>query len=94
MDPEELRTRQIHVAACRSEVTELNTVVETNLHEGGPDMYQVNIEDCSGCETCIDVCPTEAISMVDGHASIDLDECVECGSCLDECPEGAIIEAD
>lgn len=57
-------------------------------------MYQVNIEDCSGCETCVDVCPTEAISMVDGHAFIDQDECLECGSCIDECPEGAIIEAD
>jgi formate hydrogenlyase subunit 6/NADH:ubiquinone oxidoreductase subunit I len=57
-------------------------------------MYQVDIEKCSACETCIDVCPTEAISMVDGHAFIDVDECIECGACADECLEEAIIEMD
>jgi Pyruvate/2-oxoacid:ferredoxin oxidoreductase delta subunit len=34
-------------------------------------MYQVEIEKCSGCETCVDVCLDEATSMVDGHAFID-----------------------
>ncbi|MEJ2735300.1 MAG: 4Fe-4S binding protein [Anaerolineae bacterium] len=57
-------------------------------------MYQVDIEQCSACETCIEVCPSEAISMVDGHAFIDQEECLECGICIDECPEGAIIEVD
>jgi NAD-dependent dihydropyrimidine dehydrogenase PreA subunit len=55
-------------------------------------MYKVDSEQCSGCETCIDACPTEAISMVDGHAYIDHEECLDCGICMDECPEGAIIE--
>jgi ferredoxin len=44
-------------------------------------MYQVDIEKCSACETCIDVCPTEAISIVDGHAVIDRDKYIECGAC-------------
>lgn len=57
-------------------------------------MYQVNIENCSACESCIDACPNEAISMMDGHAFIDQEECLECGVCVDECPEGAIIEVD
>ena len=57
-------------------------------------MYRVDIEKCSGCETCVDACPTEAISMVDGHAFIDVDECIECGSCAAECPEEAIVEMD
>ena len=57
-------------------------------------MYQVDIEKCSGCETCVEACPNESISMVDGHAFIDQEECLECGICVDECPEGAIIEAD
>jgi NAD-dependent dihydropyrimidine dehydrogenase PreA subunit len=57
-------------------------------------MYQVDIEKCSGCETCVDVCPNEAISMVSGHAFIDQEECLDCGVCFDECPEEAIIEVD
>jgi len=57
-------------------------------------MYQVDVEKCSGCETCVDVCPNEAISMVGGHAFIDPEECLECGICFDECPEEAIIEVD
>lgn len=57
-------------------------------------MYQVDIEKCSACGTCIDVCPNEAISMVAGHAFIDQEECLECGICIDECPEEAIIEVD
>jgi ferredoxin len=58
----------------------------------GSSTYQVDIDQCSGCETWIDVCPNEAISMVDGQAFIDQDECLECGICFDECPEQAIID--
>ena len=57
-------------------------------------MFQVDIEKCSGCETCVEACPDESISMVDGYAFIDQEECLECGICVDECPEGAVVEAD
>jgi Pyruvate/2-oxoacid:ferredoxin oxidoreductase delta subunit len=70
------------------------TVVGRNPQRGGLTVYQVDIEKCSGCETCVEACPNEAISMVDGHAFIDQEECLECGICVDECPEEAIIEAD
>jgi ferredoxin len=63
-----------------------------NTQRGGLGMYKVDVDKCSGCETCIDVCPTEAISMVEGHAFIDVDECIECGACEVECPEEAIFE--
>jgi ferredoxin len=55
-------------------------------------MYGVDASKCNGCETCIEVCPTEAVSMIDGHAFIDVDECIECGSCEAECPEEVIFE--
>ena len=57
-------------------------------------MYRVDVEKCSGCESCVDICPSEAISMVEGHAFIDVDECIECGSCEAECPEEAISDVD
>jgi len=51
----------------------------------------VDPEKCEGCETCVDECPTEAISMNDdGIAEVDADECVECETCVDVCPNEAI----
>lgn len=52
---------------------------------------KVNEDECTGCGTCVDECPTEAISMNDDDiAVIDDDECTECGVCVDACPAGAI----
>ncbi len=51
---------------------------------------KVDEEKCTGCGSCVEVCPTEAISLEDGKAVINEDECVECGVCAEECPEGAI----
>ena len=55
-------------------------------------MVVVDEDECVGCETCVEVCPVEAISMVDGIAEIDQDECTQCGTCLEECPVEAIYE--
>jgi ferredoxin len=55
-------------------------------------VYKVDSAKCTGCGTCVDVCPSSAISMVDGVAVINPDDCVECGSCASECPSEAIFE--
>ncbi|MFC1735564.1 DUF362 domain-containing protein [Candidatus Hydrogenedentota bacterium] len=53
-------------------------------------MVKVDPEACSGCETCVPVCPVEAITMVDDKAVIDEETCVECEACIPECPVEAI----
>ena len=50
----------------------------------------IDKEACTGCETCVDICPSAAITMEDGKAVVDADMCVDCESCVDECPSGAI----
>jgi ferredoxin len=50
----------------------------------------VSAEKCTGCETCIETCPLDAISMKDGLAVIDADTCGDCGACVDSCPSEAI----
>lgn len=45
---------------------------------------------CTGCESCLDACPSEAIKMEDGKAFVDVDACVDCAACVDECPVEAI----
>ena len=55
-------------------------------------MVVVDEQECVGCQTCVDVCPVSAISMVDGVAKIDAGECTECLTCVGECPVEAIKE--
>lgn len=50
----------------------------------------VDADVCTGCETCVDACPSEAIRMEDGIAVVDADLCVDCEACVDECPAEAI----
>ena len=51
--------------------------------------FKVMTEKCTGCGTCIDVCPTEAITIESGKAEITM-VCIDCGACPRVCPEGAI----
>ncbi|MBN2136417.1 MAG: 4Fe-4S binding protein [Sedimentisphaerales bacterium] len=51
---------------------------------------KVDIEKCTGCETCVDECPSEAIAMSQEKAVVDADACVDCGLCVDACPTEAI----
>ncbi len=51
---------------------------------------KVDKEKCTGCESCVEECPSEAISMVEEKACIDADSCVDCGVCVDACPAEAI----
>ncbi|NOY79513.1 MAG: 4Fe-4S dicluster domain-containing protein [Kiritimatiellaeota bacterium] len=49
----------------------------------------VDKEKCTGCESCVEACPVETITMVDDKAEVG-DECIDCGQCVDECPVEAI----
>jgi len=51
---------------------------------------KIDEEKCTGCESCVDECPSEAISMVEEKAKVDEDACVDCGACVDACPVEAI----
>ena len=50
----------------------------------------VDKEKCTGCESCVGECPSEAISMADEKAVISESDCVDCGVCVDACPVEAI----
>ncbi len=51
---------------------------------------KVDVEKCTGCESCVSACPSEAIKMERGKAKVDVEKCVDCGVCVDECPVEAI----
>ena len=54
-------------------------------------MFYVNDAHCTGCGTCVDVCPAGAIHLVNNIAHIDQDRCNECEACIGACPNGAIL---
>ena len=48
------------------------------------------VKGCIKCGTCIKVCPTRAIEIVDNEFKIDLKRCIFCGNCHFYCPKSAI----
>ncbi|MFX0010566.1 MAG: 4Fe-4S binding protein [Candidatus Hermodarchaeota archaeon] len=44
---------------------------------------------CVGCGTCVEKCPIEAITIIDGIAHDDESKCIGCGVCVHHCPENA-----
>jgi len=46
---------------------------------------------CTGCGICIDVCPHQALEIVDGVAKLtDPEKCDGAGGCVEACPVQAI----
>jgi len=47
--------------------------------------------ECKGCTHCIRTCPTEAIRVRSGKATIISERCIDCGECIRTCPNSAKI---
>ena len=46
-----------------------------------------------GCEACVPVCPTRAITRSDGKpVALDLGRCIFCAACVEVCPTKAITQ--
>ncbi len=63
------------------------------------DIAYVEENDCDGCKLCIDVCPYNALQMVDvkekglrsdSIVEVDAIRCERCGACAGKCPTGAL----
>ncbi len=50
----------------------------------------LNLKKCRGCTTCIKSCPTEAIRVRSGKATILPNRCIDCGTCVQVCPHQAV----
>ena len=53
--------------------------------------YKVT-DNCRSCvaHPCVEVCPKDAVSIVNGRSHIDTEKCIKCGKCKAACPYDAI----
>ncbi len=52
---------------------------------------RINLDRCTGCGRCVEICPTQALSQIDEKARLGFPErCILCDVCEDICPEQAI----
>lgn len=47
-------------------------------------------DDCNGCEQCVQICPSETISMYLKHPEWTEERCIHCLACINRCPQQAI----
>jgi len=65
-------------------------ILVATLSIAGNLLYKVDASRCIGCRICEQVCPVDAIQIVNGKAVIDPNKCIGCGLCVAKCPTGAI----
>ena len=49
-------------------------------------LVKIDAKECTGCETCVDRCPVDALSMKDDVVAVDPAVCIGCGNCTAVCP--------
>ena len=55
-----------------------------------PKRSPVPDDNCTGCGQCEEICPKDAIKMVDKIAKIDYSICIRCYCCHEVCPYNAV----
>ncbi len=60
------------------------------IHQRTTVCPQVNVSQCYACRRCTRACPTNAIAIQDGHATIDARKCIKCGKCVENAYSGDI----
>lgn len=57
-------------------------------------IISVDSDLCSGCETCVDRCQFDALSVPEDTCVAESERCIGCGVCTITCPEGALSLVD
>jgi heterodisulfide reductase subunit A2 len=79
------------VAQAGAAAAEALCLVDRGYVEIEPNTAWIDADDCSGCKTCIPLCPFKAITRDEkrGVAVINEALCKGCGTCVGACPSGA-----
>lgn len=73
-----------------SEICPVDAIAITKPFKGKLELVEIQEEEkiCKGdsCHACQDVCPCNAVEIVDGKSITNLDFCNLCGACVTACP--------
>ena len=86
---------QDSVAQASAAAARAANILSKKELESEPMISVVDEDLCSGCGTCISVCPYNAIEKVEGEggkmlAKVNEALCMGCGACVASCPSGAM----
>jgi heterodisulfide reductase subunit A len=78
------------VAQAGAAAAEALALICAGFVEQEPNAAYVIAEECSGCKTCIPLCPYSAIAFSDNRAEVNPVLCKGCGTCVAACPSGSL----
>ncbi len=80
------------IAQAGAAAAECLALIDRGYIEQEPNTAHIHEENCSGCKSCLPLCPYTAISFDEtvGRARINEALCKGCGTCVASCPSGAI----
>jgi len=82
------------VAQAGAAAAEAMALIDKGHIEQEPNTAYVIEEECSGCKSCIPLCPYNAIRFNEEKKKAYIEEalCKGCGTCVAACPSGSIVQ--
>jgi heterodisulfide reductase subunit A len=82
------------VAQADAAAAKALALIDAGQIELEPNTAWIDEDMCSGCKTCIPLCPYKAISRDEERAIAVIDQalCKGCGTCVAACPSGAAMQ--
>jgi heterodisulfide reductase subunit A2 len=82
------------VAQAGAAAAEAMVLIDRGYIEQEPNTAYVLEEECSGCKSCIPLCPYTAITFDEAKEKALINEalCKGCGTCVASCPSGSIAQ--
>jgi MinD superfamily P-loop ATPase len=91
------KVERLQFLDCDVEEPNADLLLRPALNGGLPvsvRIPRVDLDTCSGCGQCREVCRYNAVAVVNGKALVFENLCHGCGGCVLACPERAISEED